>query len=159
MASRFGSCRSPLRGMAGSAGRLDICPSFSPLSQNWERGAGGVRAGLLALFLCLLLTLLTLLTPAHAASVDTEVEKFLGKQVAWGLQESSGVDTDPLLLNWVRGIGAKVSAPAPRKDVTYSFAILGTDAANAIAAPGGYIFVTRGMLDYVESDDELASVL
>lgn len=100
-----------------------------------------------------------LLCPAHAQRLDTEFEKLVGKQVAWGLVETSGADTDPLLLQWVRGIGAKVSAHAPRKDIPYTFHILGTDISNALAAPGGYIFVTRGLLDAVESDDELASIL
>jgi hypothetical protein len=56
-------------------------------------------------------------------------------------------------------IGAQVAAEAPRQDVRYRYGILGTEVSNAFALPGGYIFVTRGLLDSVESDDELAAVL
>lgn len=98
-------------------------------------------------------------SPAHAERLDTELEKILGKPMAWGMVETSGADIDPLLLRWVQRIGAAVSAAAPRQDIRYTFGILGTDTANAYALPGGYIFVTRGLLDTVESDDELASIL
>ena len=93
------------------------------------------------------------------ADVGTEVEKIIGRYVAQALRDTSGVDDDPLLSRWVEGIGAKVSAPSPRRDVPYNFQILGTDTTNALAAPGGHIFVTRGLLDTIESDDELATIL
>jgi hypothetical protein len=98
-------------------------------------------------------------TGGEADSLETRIEKFIGDIVARGLRDGSGVDNDPLLKNWIQRIGAKVSAVAPRRDVKYTFTILGTDAPNALAGPGGYIFVTRGLLDAVESDDELAVVL
>jgi Zn-dependent protease with chaperone function len=110
--------------------------------------------------LLLLLTLFVALpTVGGADSLETRLEKFIGDLVARGLRDGSGVDNDPLLKNWIQGMGAKVSAVAPRRDVKYTFTILGTDAPNALAGPGGHIFVTRGLLDAVESDDELAVVL
>lgn len=60
---------------------------------------------------------------------------------------------------WVQSVGAEVAAKSTRQDVKYQFAILNTDSANALAAPGGYIFVTRGLLDIIGSDDELAAIL
>ena len=107
----------------------------------------------------LLFAVLLLAVPVRAAHPDTEFEKLIGKPVAWSVANAAGEETDPLLLRWVQSIGAKVSAQTPRQDIAYRFGILGTDAANAEALPGGYIFVTRGLLDYVESDDELAGVL
>ncbi len=109
--------------------------------------------------LLVLLFALCFVSIVHAERLDTTLEKLLGKPVAWGLKETSGVDTDPLLLAWVRQIGGKVSARAPRQDIKYTFSILGSDVANALAAPGGYIFVTRGLIDTIESDDELAAIL
>lgn len=111
-------------------------------------------------FAALSFALAWLASPARAADrLDTVLEKIIGKPVAWALVEASGTDDDPLLLNWVRGVGGQVARQAPRQDVPYSFRILGTSVANAQAAPGGYIFVTRGLLDEIESDDELAGVL
>lgn len=119
-----------------------------------RRAGGNAFAALFLLFFFLLAR------PLGAAdSLETSLEKLLGKQVAWALTQNSGADIDPLLANWVRRVGGEVSGRAPRRDVKYTFGILGTDVANAVAAPGGYIFVTRGLLDYIESDDELASIL
>ena len=98
--------------------------------------------------------------PASPRSdIGTELEKIVGRQLASSLRREQGTDEDPLLLPWIREMGARVSAPSPRRNVAYTFDILGTDVANAFSLPGGYIFVTRGMLDVVESDDELATIL
>jgi hypothetical protein len=79
--------------------------------------------------------------------------------VARSFADASGVDTDPLLAGWVSRVGGAVAAQSPRKDITCRFVIAGTDTANAFTLPGATIFVTRGLLDSVDSDDELASVL
>lgn len=97
--------------------------------------------------------------PLHADKFDVEAEKLIGRQVANALKDGAGVDEDPLLADWVKRLGATVSAASPRRDITCDFTILGTDAANALAAPGGHIFVTRGLLDAIDSEDELAVVL
>ncbi|MDX1934190.1 MAG: M48 family metalloprotease [Capsulimonadales bacterium] len=97
--------------------------------------------------------------PVGSRDIDLEIERFLGAQVASAFKDSAGVDNDPLLADWVNEIGRQVSAQSPRRNVPYSFTILGTDVANAFAGPAGYIFVTRGMLDTIDSDDELAAIL
>ncbi|HEY2806961.1 MAG TPA: M48 family metalloprotease, partial [Gemmatimonadales bacterium] len=56
-------------------------------------------------------------------------------------------------------VGLAVAGVDPREDVVYRFAVLETPDVNAFAAPGGYIFVTRGALDLMESESELAGVL
>jgi Zn-dependent protease with chaperone function len=109
-----------------------------------------------------LLSVLLLLLLPRAGGADkfsVELEKILGQQVAFALTSGSGVDTDPLLADWVQKVGERVASVSPRRDILPNFTILGTDAANALAAPGGHIFVTRGLLDAIESDDELAVVL
>jgi hypothetical protein len=104
--------------------------------------------------------LLCLLAPAARASdPGTEFEKLIGPLVARSLQDTSGVDDDPLIARWVREMGARVSAASPRRDIPYHYRILRTDVENAYTLPGGTIFVTRGLLDGVDSDDELAAVL
>jgi Zn-dependent protease with chaperone function len=107
----------------------------------------------------LLALCLALAVAAGADSAETQVEKVIGKEVSFALRASQGVDEDPLLAAWVSRVGATVSETSPRKDVPYTFTILGSDVANALAAPGGSIFVTRGLLDTIESDDELAAIL
>lgn len=98
-------------------------------------------------------------TRAFADGLETSAEKAVGRITSRALMDTSGVDTDPLLQDWVKRIGAKVGARSPRKDIKPEFTILGTDIANAFTLPGGSVFVTRGLLDSVDSDDELAGVL
>jgi predicted Zn-dependent protease len=56
-------------------------------------------------------------------------------------------------------VGRAVAATSDRPDVPYRFAVLNHDTINAFAAPGGYIFVTRGLLKQVQNEAELAAVL
>jgi predicted Zn-dependent protease len=56
-------------------------------------------------------------------------------------------------------VGTTVGMVSDRPDLQYHFAVLDTDEVNAFAAPGGYIFITRGMLRGLENEDELAAIL
>ncbi len=107
----------------------------------------------------LLLGLFLSCSSAGADNLETSGEKALGRIASRALIDASGVDTDPLLQDWVKRIGAKVAAGSSRKVIRPEFTILGTDVANAFTLPGGDVFVTRGLLDSVSSDDELACVL
>lgn len=61
---------------------------------------------------------------------------------------------------WVERIFGDVVGQARRKNITYQLTILDSPVVNAFAAPGGYIFLTRGILAYIGDDaDALANVL
>ena len=62
-------------------------------------------------------------------------------------------------VSYVRKVGHTVAMQSERQDVAYHFEVLDTDVVNAFAAPGGYIFVTRGLLESVKTEGELAGVL
>jgi len=91
--------------------------------------------------------------------LSQEIEKRLGRVTSDALTSASGLDTDPLLLRWVQSLGASVAAHSDRRELPPHFAILGSDVANALTLPGSLIFVTRGLLDEVTSEDELVGVL
>ena len=91
--------------------------------------------------------------------LSSEIEKLFGKVTSDALSGASGIEEDPLLQGWVYRIGTKVAAHSDRKELPPTFAILGSDVANALTLPGSKIFVTRGLLDDVISEDELAGVL
>jgi hypothetical protein len=95
----------------------------------------------------------------RAERLDTALEKLIGPLLGEAMAGSWGTDEDPLLAPWVRRIGAQVAAFSPRDDLKPRFSVLASDVANALALPGGQIFVTRGLLETVGSDDELAGVL
>lgn len=63
------------------------------------------------------------------------------------------------IVNYVRRIGKRVTANTERPDVEYKFFVLDSPIVNAFALPGGYIYVSRGLLALANSEAELAGVL
>nr|WP_309688601.1 M48 family metalloprotease [Armatimonas sp.] len=92
-------------------------------------------------------------------TLANEIEKLLGRASSDALIGASGIDDDPLLTRWVTRIGQEVAVHSDRLDAKPEFVILGSDVANALTLPGSKVLVTRGLLDEVTSDDELAGVL
>jgi predicted Zn-dependent protease len=90
-------------------------------------------------------------------STDKEIE--IGRGIAATIAGRYPVTQDSTLTAYVNLVGLAVAGEAPRPDVAYRFAVLETPDVNAFAAPGGYIFITRGSLNLIESEAELAGVL
>lgn len=90
-------------------------------------------------------------------STDKEIE--IGRGIAATIAGRYPVSTDTALTAYVNLVGLAVAGEAPRPDIAYRFAVLETPDVNAFAAPGGYIFVTRGSLNLIETEAELAGVL
>lgn len=90
---------------------------------------------------------------------SAEEERRQGQRVADEIDRAIGVVDWPEQLERVQRIVADLAAHSDRPDVVYSVAILDTNLPNAMAIPGGFIRVTRGLLDMVQSDHELAGVL
>ncbi len=66
---------------------------------------------------------------------------------------------DPRREERVHRILERLTAVQERRDLVYHVEILNKDDVNAFTLPGGYIYVFKGLLDFVESDDELAYVI
>ena len=90
-------------------------------------------------------------------STDKEVE--IGRGIAATIAGRYPVSRDAALTRYVNLVGLTVASVAPRPDITYHYAVLETPDVNAFAAPGGYIFITRGALGLIHSEAELAGVL
>lgn len=76
------------------------------------------------------------------------------------LQEFGGAYSEkPDLTAYVSSIGQFIASTAERQDVKYTFTVLNTPDVNAFAVPGGYIYVTRGLVALANNEAELASVL
>ena len=111
-----------------------------------------------------ILSLLTLFTLVPAfpqlilISRNQEIE--IGKEVAAALEKRYGVWDDPEQTRRIERIGRSLVAVCERKDMPYTFKILNErKELNAMAAPGGFIYITRALLEALESDDEVAFVL
>lgn len=66
---------------------------------------------------------------------------------------------DKKITYYVNQVGKSVALFAGRSDIVYHFGVLDTDTINAFAAPGGYIFITKGALKLMQNEAELAAVL
>ncbi|HNW44709.1 MAG TPA: M48 family metallopeptidase [Elusimicrobiales bacterium] len=86
-------------------------------------------------------------------------EVALGAETRDSVIKQYGRRADPALEAYVAGVGQKITAVCDRRALAYSFYVLDTDMVNAFAAPGGYIFVTKGILKAMSDESELAGVL
>ncbi len=66
---------------------------------------------------------------------------------------------DPDLQAYVTQVGNRLAAQSHRSELVYRFTVLDSDEVNAFALPGGYIYITRGLMAYLNSEAELAAVL
>ena len=109
------------------------------------------------LILALLASLALPLAPAAAMTTAKEVA--IGQSQSQQIDDENIIYTDPFLMNWVQGIGARLAANRYRTDITYRFEVLDDSSINAFALPGGFLHADMGLLNFVGSDDELAEVL
>jgi predicted Zn-dependent protease len=97
---------------------------------------------------------------SHTIAFSRDDELKWGQQVDGELRKEPGFLNDRTKLARVERIGRKVVAVSDATDWEYRFAVVNTDVPNAFAAPGGYIYVTNGLLAMTAgNDDELAGVL
>ncbi|NLY74811.1 MAG: M48 family metalloprotease [Firmicutes bacterium] len=90
---------------------------------------------------------------------DRALEERLGSEGCGSIEYYYRVDNNPELIARVEKVAAPLIKDTYRKNVDYKFRILDTTEVNAFASPNGYIYITKGLLDIVESDDELAFVI
>lgn len=66
---------------------------------------------------------------------------------------------NPGLQAYVNNLGQQLARQSHRKDIRYTFTVLDDPTVNAFALPGGYIYITTGLMSYLNSEGELAGVL
>lgn len=75
------------------------------------------------------------------------------------IMEEFGRYEDEALQRYVQEIGEKLAVVSHRPELVYRFTVLDSPVINAFALPGGYIYITRGLMAYLNSEAELAAVL
>ncbi len=73
--------------------------------------------------------------------------------------EQYGRYNDEALQAYVQSVGDKLAAVSHRNNLIYRFTVLDSPVINAFALPGGYIYITRGLMSYLNSESQLAAVL
>jgi predicted Zn-dependent protease len=91
--------------------------------------------------------------------MDEPEEVELGRSIAAAVGARFKVSRDRNLTRYVALVGNTVAAASDRPDLRYYFAVLDSDEVNALAAPGGFVFVTRGALALMRDEATLAGVL
>lgn len=90
---------------------------------------------------------------------DEQEEREIGRIAAATLLGAAKPLDNPALQAYVSKVGLWVALQSERPDLQWRFTVLADDDVNAFAAPGGYVFVTRGLLARLHSEAELAGVL
>jgi len=98
---------------------------------------------------------------AHAQlfGISEQQEIQIGREVESQLKSKPGFVSDPAETKHVTEIGLRLAHVSERPNLPWTYHILNDTQVNALAAPGGFIFVTSGLLKFVKSDNELAFVL
>ena len=93
------------------------------------------------------------------ALISEAQEIQLGRQAAAGAEQSIGLVPDSALQRYVQTIGAELARESERPHLPWTFRVVDDPTPNAFALPGGFIFLTRGMMELMDSEAELAAVL
>ena len=91
--------------------------------------------------------------------VSESQEIQMGQQAAQQVEQSIGFVEDPELQAYVAAIGKRMAAKSERPNLPWEFHVVNDAAVNAFAIPGGFIYVTRGLLAHMNSEAELATVV
>ncbi len=94
----------------------------------------------------------TTLTPAAEMQIGEEQHPRV-------LQEFGGAYDDPELQAYVEEVGNALAAVSDLPELDFTFTLLDSDVVNAFALPGGYVYITRGLLTLAENEAEMAGVL
>jgi len=86
-------------------------------------------------------------------------ERALGVEEAKKVELLLGITDDPKLGAYVDSVGQRLASRLPVREVPYSVQIVDSEVPNAFALPGGYVYLSRGLLVYLNSEDELACVI
>src|SRR6516162_6881182 len=97
--------------------------------------------------------------PPAVAADQTSDEVKLGAEIAKQIESHYRVVTDPAMVARVNRVAAVLVPVVDRQDIAYHFRIIDVAGVNAMGVPGGYVYITRGMMRFVRSDDELAAVM
>ncbi len=95
------------------------------------------------------------------AGIDLKEENSIGGAVAIEIvARFGGVWKDAAATQRVNIIGKSLTRYCDRQELNFKFGLLNSDSINAFSAPGGYVFITKGLYDLVgDNDDQLAGVL
>src|SRR6266850_5647111 len=99
-------------------------------------------------------------TGKRELSLMSEAQEIqIGQQQDAEVRKEMGVYNDRALQEYVTTLGLKLAQVSERPNLPWHFTVLDVPAINAFALPGGYIYITRGILPLLDDEAQLAGVL
>jgi predicted Zn-dependent protease len=86
-------------------------------------------------------------------------ENAIGKNTDRQMKKTYRISMDQNLNQHINAIGQRLAVQSKRNNLKYTFTVLDAELVNAFAAPGGYIYITTGILKRLKNEDEIAGVL
>lgn len=96
---------------------------------------------------------------SQLAMISEPQEIEMGREADGDVVASLGLVDDPELQAYVAALGKKLAADSERPQLPWTFRVVDDPVVNAFAIPGGFIYVTRGLLGHLTSEAELAAVI
>lgn len=96
---------------------------------------------------------------AERTVLDVQAEIAAGKEAHEQIVAEYGRLEDPALQAYIDRIGRRLAQQSHRSELAWHFTLLDSPEVNAFALPGGYVYLTRGILAYMESEADLAGVI
>lgn len=112
-----------------------------------------------AVAMAFLMTCLDAARPVKSDALSLAEEKELGEKLLGMIKESMPLIEDGEILTYVQSVGKRVVEHVGTTPYRYQFFVVNESVPNAFAAPGGYIFIYRGLIELMSSEGELAGII
>ena len=117
------------------------------------------RTFLVLPLLCVSLLIFAGIFTRSAGALTAEEERKLGKKVLLDIERKSEIVDDLILQGFIERVGRSLVSYASPAPFDFQFFVIKEQSPNAFAVPGGYVFVTTGLLVLAENEHEVAGVL
>lgn len=107
----------------------------------------------------LLMIIAGMLFPKGAGGITIKEEEEMSREFMKVVLAHFQLIKDPMLIDYVNEIGQKIIAVFPPQPFTYHFYVIKEGDYNAFASPAGHIFIYSGLLEAMDSEEELAGIL
>ena len=97
------------------------------------------------------------LSPLNHLSDEDEIE--LGRHLGESLDKDEPVVSSPMIGSFLQPLVLRLARNSRRPDLPYSIKLINSRASNAYSLPGGFLYVNRGLIELVQTEDELAAAV
>jgi predicted Zn-dependent protease len=113
-----------------------------------------------AIYFFIMMTVLAgLLFPQGSRAITLAEEEELSRQFLKVVLNRLSLVKDPYIVNYVNSIGQNILRELPPQPFSYKFYVIDSDVYNAFATPAGHIFIYRGLIEAMDTEDELAGII